>query len=137
MKPYYATLCIELAILFNLLVNSPARAETDPAERKVHHVAIVWLKQHGDPQIRQQYIEASKPLAALPGVLSYDIGVPAEIKRQRPNSAVDESYDLAVSGSFQNQQAMEDFLKSAEYLHVAQQVLRPLVEKYIVYDFIE
>lgn len=137
MKPYIAILSIALTMLVNLLVSSTARAETDPAERKVHHVAIVWLKQHGDPQIRQQYIEASKPLAELQGVLSYDIGVPAEVKRQRPNSAVDESYDLAVSGSFQNQQAMEDFLKSAEYLRVAQQVLRPMVEKYIVYDFIE
>ena len=107
----------------------------DADQHKIHHVVIVWLKQVGDEGVRHKYIEESKPLAEIPGVLSYNIGTPASIKHQRPNSALDDSYDLAVSSTFENQQAFEDFLNNPEYIKLAQEVLRPLVEKYKVYDF--
>ena len=110
---------------------------TDADQHKIQHVVIVWLKQHGDVEVQQQYIAASKPLAALPGVLSYTVGTPLKIKRERPNPALDESYDLAVASSFENQQAYQEFLKNPEYLKVAMDVLRPLVDKYNVYDFLE
>lgn len=109
-----------------------------PAQtRKVHHLVIVWLKQAGDETLRQQYIQDSEGLAKLPGVLAYAVGTPAPINRGRANAAVDESYDLAVSGVYESQQAYEAFLQNPDYLRVAQQLLRPLVDKYKVYDFIE
>ncbi|AMK75255.1 MULTISPECIES: Dabb family protein [Methylomonas] len=114
-----------------------AKAEHNLRSHKVHHVVIVWLKQAGDEKLRQQYIQESEGLAKLPGVLAYDVGTPAAINRGRPNAALDESYDVAVSGVYESQQAYEAFLRSPEYLRVAQQVLRPLVDKYKVYDFIE
>ncbi|OQW78683.1 MAG: stress protein [Proteobacteria bacterium ST_bin11] len=105
--------------------------------RKVHHLVIVWLKQAGDENARQHYIQESEGLAKLPGVLAYDVGTPASINRGRPNAALDESYDVAVSSVYESQQAYEGFLQNPDYLRVAQQVLRPLVDKYKVYDFIE
>lgn len=123
--------------LIGLIFSASVHAEPDSGAHKVHHVVVVWLKQAGDENVRRQYIEASKPLAQLPGVLSYEIGTPAAIKRGRANAALDESYDLAIASSYQSQQAFEDFLKNSEYIRVAQQVLRPLVDNYKVYDFIE
>ncbi|MGZ4958346.1 MAG: Dabb family protein [Methylomonas sp.] len=115
-----------------------AHAQTgDLAQHKVHHVVVVWLKQAGNENVRREYIEASKLIANLPGVLSYDIGSPAVIKRAHTSSALDESYDVAISSTYESQQAFEDFLKNPEYLRIAQQVLKPLVEQYKVYDFIE
>lgn len=109
----------------------------DSGQRKVHHVVVVWLKQAGDENARRQYIEESKHIAELPGVLSYEIGSPAAIKRGHASAALDESYDVAVSSTYESQQAFEDFLKNPEYVRIAQQVLKPLVDKYKVYDFIE
>ncbi|MGZ0078938.1 Dabb family protein [Methylomonas sp. BW4-1] len=114
-----------------------AKPDQQAQNRKVHHVVIVWLKQAGDEKLRQQYIQDSAGLAKLPGVLAYDVGTPAAINRGRANAALDESYDVAVSGIYESQQAYEAFLQNPEYLRVAQQVLRPLVDKYKIYDFIE
>ncbi|MGY6274824.1 Dabb family protein [Methylomonas sp. MgM2] len=104
---------------------------------RLHHLVVVWLKQAGDETIRRQYIEASRPLAHLPGVLAYDIGTPALIKRGRASSALDESYDIAVAAVFESPEYFTAFLKNPEYQQVAINVLRPLVEKYKVYDFVE
>jgi quinol monooxygenase YgiN len=114
-----------------------AKSDHHAQNRKVHHLVIVWLKQAGDEKLRQQYIQDSEGLAKLPGVLAYAVGTPAPINRGRVNAAVDESYDLAVSGVYESQQAYEAFLQNPDYLRVAQQLLRPLVDKYKVYDFIE
>lgn len=129
-----------LAILLAVSGTSHAgdvQAEAEAENHKVHHLVIVWLKQAGDETLRKQYMEASKSLAELPGVLAYELGTPAAIQRGHANPAVDESYDVAVSGVYQSRQAYEAFLKNPEYLRVAQQLLRPLVEKYKVYDFME
>lgn len=116
---------------------APAQAENSPAQHKAHHLVIVWLKQHGDKNARNQYIEASKRLAKLPGVLSYRIGTPATIKRDNPRPALDDSFDIAISSTFESPQALENYSKHAEHQKVIQEILKPLVEKYKVYDFVE
>ncbi|CAD6876748.1 Dabb family protein [Methylomonas fluvii] len=114
-----------------------AKPDPQAQNRKVHHVVIVWLKRAGDEQLRQHYIQQSEGLAKLPGVLAYTVGTPAAIKRGRANTALDDSYDVAVSSIYESQQAYEAFLQNPEYLRLAQQELRPLVDKYKVYDFID
>lgn len=104
-------------------------------DKKVHHVVIIWLKQHGDPEARRKYIEGSKRLSKLPGVLSYDIGPIANIQRDKPSAAVDDSFDIAVSATFENKEALENYSKHPEHGKVIHDVLKPLVDKYRVYDF--
>lgn len=125
-----------VVILAGLLTGCATMQDRNP-EPRLHHLVVVWLKQSGNETLRQQYITQSKPLAQLPGVLAYDAGKPASVKRGRANAAVDESYDVAISSVFENPQAFEAFLKNPEYGRIAQHVLRPLVDRYQVYDFIE
>lgn len=106
-------------------------------DKKVYHVVVVWLKQHGDPEARRKYIEGSKRLSKLPGILSYNIGTVADIKRDKPSPSVDDSYDIAVSSIFESKEALENYSKHPEHHKVIQEVLKPLVEKYKVYDFAE
>lgn len=122
-----------------LLIGSvaPLHAENSSAPHKAHHLVIVWLKQHGDKNIRNQYIEASKRLAKLPGILSYKIGTPTMMKRDNPSPALDDSFDIAISSTFENLQALENYSKHAEHQKVIQEALKPLVAKYKVYDFVE
>lgn len=144
MKTRYWSYNILPAVLFTTVLAFSACSSTlgksaseFQATGKLHHVVIIWLKQPGDTTVRQQYIAASKPLAELPGVLSYEVGIPATVKRSHANAAVDESYDVAVASVFESRQAYEAFLKNPQYAQIAQSVLRPLVGKYRVYDFVE
>jgi len=100
-------------------------------------MVVIWLKQPGDAQLRNQYIQASKPLAKLPGVLAYDVGTPATIQRAHASKALDDSYDVAVSAVYESPEAFAAFLQDPEYQRIAKEVLRPLVDKYKVYDFVE
>jgi heme-degrading monooxygenase HmoA len=50
---------------------------------------------------------------------------------------LDESYDVAVASRFESQEAFEAFLKHPDYQKVAQDVLKPLVDRYKIYEFVE
>lgn len=114
-----------------------AQQPDNTAGGKAHHVVIIWLKQHGDAAARQKYIDGSKRLANLPGVIAYNIGTVGAIKRERPSPAVDDSYDIAITSSFESKEALENYLQNPEHHKVVFDVLKPLVEKYKVYDFVE
>lgn len=134
MKSWFALIP---ALLLSACATTQPPSVSNEAPHRLHHLAIVWLKQPGNDELRRQYIEASRGLVKLPGVLAYDVGTPAQIQRQRVNAALDESYDVAISAVYENQAALEAFLRHPDYVKIAQQVLRPLVDKYRVYDFVE
>jgi hypothetical protein len=137
MKPYSLFRLLFLLAALSISNASLAQRPTNVVGGKAYHVVIVWLKQHGDEKARRQYIEGSKRLAKLPGVLSYNIGTAADVNREKPSRAVDDSYDIAVSSTFESKQALENYLKHPEHHKVVYEVLKPLVEKYKVYDFVE
>lgn len=130
------------SLLMILAALSSAAGAKEPAtesgeQRKAHHVVIIWLKQHGDENARRQYIEGTKRLAKLPGVLAYNIGTPTAVKRKHASHSLDDSYDIAISSTFENKQALENYLNHPVHDQVLKEVLKPLVEKYKAYDFIE
>jgi len=134
MKPYLVLMLI--GFLAGCATTQTHSEGLSASSGKLHHLVIVWLKQSGDESVRQRYIKASQPLAKLPGVLAYHVGTPASIKRSHTSAALDESYDVAIVSVYENQQAFEAFLKNPEYGRVAKDVLKPLVAKYQVYDFL-
>ena len=136
MKP--ATLPLLLLLtLFGMTSAAQAQTDGNPKQQKAFHVVIIWLKQHGDADARRQYIEGSKRLAKLPGVLAYNIGTATAVKREGSSHAVDSSYDIAVSSTFENIEALENYLNHPQHHQVVQEVLKPLVAKYRAYDFVE
>lgn len=100
----------------------------------IHHVVIVWLSKAGDENARMQYIEASKRLAKLPGVLSYSIG---KVLSNNKGEVVDNSYDIAIVSDFENQQDLNAYVQHPEHKKIIDGELKPIVSKCIVYDFIE
>ncbi|QXP86118.1 Dabb family protein [Methylococcus sp. Mc7] len=109
-------------------------ADVIPADGgRVQHVVIVWLKDHGNPAARQQYIENSRRLGKLPMVLRYQVGTVLAGDR----AVVDGSYDVGVVATFENDQALRDYLAHPEHRKVIEESLKPLVEKAVVYDFKE
>ena len=102
----------------------------------IRHLVVVWLKTD-QPNAVESYREASQLLVDLPGVIEYKVASRAHISRSRPNPSVDDSFDIIVDSRFDSTADLEAFLKHPEYVRVAQEQLRPLVDHYRVYDFVE
>jgi Stress responsive A/B Barrel Domain len=119
------------------LLSGCALAPQSSESGALHQVSVIWLKNHGDAAARQAYIDAGSAVAKLPGVLAYHIGRQQSVPRARPNAAVDQSFDLVVEARFADTAALQQFLNNAEYVRIAQTALRPLVERYQVYEFVD
>ena len=119
-------------MLLCLLCSQSVMADTKP----IHHLVVVWLKTD-QANAAQIYREASQLLTDLPGVLEYKIASRANIVRPRANPSVDESYDLIVDSQFESASALEAFLQHPDYVRIAQEQLRSLVDHYRVYDFVQ
>ena len=100
---------------------------------RVHHVVIVWLKEHGNADARQRYIDISRAQAKLPMVVRYQVGTALPGGRE----VVDSSYDIAIVASFESQEALDAYLKHPEHKRVIDEGLKPLVDRFLVYDFAE
>jgi hypothetical protein len=94
-------------------------------------VVLCWLKEPGSTAGRARVIEASKALRHIPGVLAVNAGEP--VLSDRP--IVDDSFDVAVVMTFATPQDLADYLAHPLHRKVQEEVLRPLVNKIVVYDF--
>lgn len=130
-------LIIFVGLVTGCAINQPDSNANSQTPQRLHHVVVVWLKHAADPAAIARYIDASQSLARLPGVVSYQVGQPAKMPQRRASKALDESYDIAVASVFESQQAYAAFLKNPDYARLAQETLRPLVQTYRVYDFVE
>ncbi|WP_232020555.1 Dabb family protein [Methylocaldum marinum] len=121
-------------LIFSLMFTAVSSAEpVPPTAGRVHHVVIVWLKEHGNPEARRQYIEATQSLSKLPMLLSYQVGTVLPGKRD----VVDSSYDVAIVATFENAQALDEYSRHPDHDKVIDEKLKQLVDKVLVYDFVE
>jgi len=100
---------------------------------KLKHVVVCWLKEPGNQDHRQQLFESKDILKDIPGVLDVNVGSVLQSNR----AIVDDSFDVAFVFSFQDSTAMVNYLSHPDHKNLQQELLRPLVEKILVYDFIE
>lgn len=123
------------AVLFSCVFPPAGSGDVIPAATtgRVHHVVIVWLKEHGSQAARRQYIDNTRRLAKLPMVFRYQVGTVLQGQRE----VVDSSYDIAVEATFDNERALGDYLAHPEHRKVIDEALKPLVDKLVVYDYVE
>ncbi len=106
--------------------------EISSADGAVNHIVIAWLKQPSDVEARKRFIETTKRFAKLPGVIGHRVGpvLPSDRK------VADSSFDIAVVITFENKEALAAYLEHPEHKKGVEEVLKPLVEKVVVYDFV-
>lgn len=102
------------------------------SNQQITHVVIVWLKQPGDTAMRHQFIKASNQLNDLPGIVSRYTGVVAPSDR----SIVDDTFDVAVTVTLKNKQALQAYLNNPRHKKIMQEQIKPLVNRAVIYDFI-
>ena len=114
-----------IALLFTTYIT---HAQED---QRVSHVVVAWLKEPGNAQMREQFINASRALEQLPGVLSRHVS--AAIPSERPK--VDDTFDVAVTVTFKNAQALTNYMKSQKHKKMLKDQLKPLVNRVVIYNF--
>lgn len=122
---------ILLALLSVLAISSGSFAHDPPQPPGVIHVVLVWLKEAGNSEHREQVIEGSKALKAIPGVLDLRVGAVIPSDRE----VVDSSYDVALYLRFKNQQDLQDYLVHPLHKSTVREVIGPVMDRYRVYDF--
>lgn len=119
-------------ILVSVFLCSCASSKKASSER-VNHVVLCWLKDSGNKEQRQKLIEESLKFESIPGVLEVRAG--EVVKSDRP--IVDSSYDVAIFLSYKSVDDLKTYLIHPDHKKAVKEVLRPLVKKVLVYDFIE
>ena len=106
---------------------------TPPEQKVIHHVVPCWLKEPGNAEHRQQTVEATESFREIPGVLAARAG--QVIPNDR--SIVDDSFDVGILILVPDGKRLTEYLEHPIHQKAKQEVLLPLVDKIVVYDFQE
>jgi hypothetical protein len=112
-------------------VASRAPRTTCDSGSRVVHVVLVWLKEPGNPDHRQQIIETTRGFSKIPGVDEVRVGEPIPGRR----ATVDDSFDVGLYMTFPSSQALQSYLSHPEHEAAQRAILKPVVKKVVVYDF--
>ncbi len=115
-----------------MLVSAHVAEAGDQAKGTVSHVIMVWLKEPGSAKMREQFVNASRELNTLPGIISRHVGV--VLPSDRP--IVDDSFDVAVTVTLKDKAAFEAYMDNPKHKQIVDAKLKPLVNKIVAYDFI-
>jgi hypothetical protein len=126
-----ATLPARLVLLAALAFGLNLYVHGNGAPGTIEHVVVVWLKDPGNPAARSRIIDASQVLRSISGVVSLKAGTMMPSKRP----VVDSSFDIALSVTFTDAQAMQHYLTHPTHVQLLEETLKPLVDKIRVYDF--
>lgn len=97
----------------------------------VQHVVVVWLKEPGDAAARAKLIETAQGLESIPGIVSLRVGEPLASDRE----VVDDSFDVALVIDFTDAAALAAYDTHPDHVRAVEEVLAPLSERIVVYDF--
>jgi len=120
-------LLLSLFIAFTLTgcANAPQTVKTS-----VQHIVVVWLKEPGNENHRQQLLEASQQLTEIPGILSVQGGKVISSER----AVVDSSFDIALVMRMHNREVLNSYVQHPLHQQLIKEVFKPLIERYRVYD---
>lgn len=112
----------------------PPETERPPCETgRINHVVLVWLKEPGNADHRQRIIDASHAFRQIPGVVEVRAGEVVPSGR----GIVDDSFDVGLSIAFANTGNMDRYIHHPHHKKAVREVIRPLAERIVVYDFME
>lgn len=124
-----------LALLPLLLLSGciSIRIGTPPEQKVIHHVVLCWLKEPGNEEHREQLVEATASFRKIPGVLAARAGQVMPSDR----AIVDDSFDVGILIVVPDDKRLTEYLEHPIHQKAKENVLLPLVDKIVVYDFQE
>lgn len=95
------------------------------------HIVLCWLKEPGNKSQQQAIIEMTESFNRIPSVLDARAGSP--IMSDRP--IVDDSFDVGIVVKVRDEAGLQAYLDHPIHLNAKKEVLLPLVDRVLVYDF--
>lgn len=111
--------------------DSISRGENATEEKRLYHVVLCWLKEPGNRTDRKKIIEVTKLFNDIPGVINARAGEVVMSDRD----IVDDSYDVGILIVTKNENELQKYLDHPIHQKAKKDVLVPLVDKILVYDF--
>jgi len=120
-----------LAIFVLVAALSPPSIEAAPRRGgQITHVVLFWLKRPGNADDQNLLIRASRSFRRIKGVS--DVRAGRSLPVARP---VEQSFDVGVVITFKDAGALKKFERNERHQQIIETALRPLVRRYIVYNF--
>ena len=95
------------------------------------HIVFCWLKEPGNVEQREQIIEMTESFNRIPSVLKSRAGNPIMSER----SIVDDSFDVGIIVEVRDEKGLQEYLDHPIHQKAKKDVLLPLIERVLVYDF--
>ena len=118
-------------LLLTLLAFSGCAGLGTRHDGALQHVVLIWLKDAGNAEQRAKIIEISKSFRDIPGVLDVQAGKAVASERD----IVDDSFDVGILVVVPDERRLREYLDHPIHQKAKNDVLVPLVEKILVYDF--
>jgi hypothetical protein len=95
------------------------------------HVVLCWLKEPGNTEQRSRIIGMTETFRAIPGVRAARAGNPIMSDRD----IVDDSFDVGIIIEVKDEAGLKKYLDHPIHQKAKKEVLLPLVDRVLVYDF--
>ena len=102
-------------------------------QKKLNHVVLCWLKEPGHKENIDKIITMTQSFQSIPVVLDAQAGRVVMSDRR----IVDDSFDVGILIQVQNEEALKQYLDHPRHQKAKDEILLPLIEKVLVYDFME
>tara|TARA_B110000003_G_C16615600_1_gene521168 strand:- start:804 stop:1199 length:396 start_codon:yes stop_codon:yes gene_type:complete len=118
-----------LVVLFSGCFSDFQKEKEDP--KILTHVVFCWLKEPGNSEQREQIIEMTESFNRIPTVLKARAGNPIMSER----SIVDDSFDVGIIVEVRDEDGLKEYLDHPIHQKAKKEVLLPLIDRVLVYDF--
>ena len=112
-------------------LESNSRNATKEKGSNLRHLVLCWLKEPGNQIHRKRIIDVSESFRDIPVVLEVYAGEVVKSERQ----IVDDSFDIGILIVTKDGASLQEYLEHPIHQDAKQEVLLPLVDKVLVYDF--
>lgn len=97
----------------------------------ITHIVIFWVKPGVENAREQLFAAAQKHLSSIDVLQNFRYG--ASIPSDR--AVVDKTYTMAISMDFASVEALDTYQNHPQHQAFLAEVVKPLVERVLVYDF--
>ena len=133
-KTNIGTRLVVTAVVFAIaaVLSGCATARKPAKADKLYHVGLVWLKEPGNAEHREQIIAAAHSFAReIPEVQFLSVGQTLP----KWSQLVDASFDICFVMRLEDKAALDRYGKHPVHQKAAQEVFLPLSQRIVFYDF--
>ena len=125
----YLLFLLVLPLFFSGCFSGFQNKKEDP--KILSHVVLCWFKDAGNSEQRDRIIKMTETFNDIPSVLGARAGGPIRSER----SIVDDSFDVGIIVEVRDEKGLQEYIDHPIHLKAKKEILLPLVERVLVYDF--